>query len=259
MAASALPTAPPLTTATTPPLPLPRIQALQSHQVVKVIAVALAAFAFLAVQMGCSWALAGAISFVAATVTLLSEATLRTTQEQQCDWFSWKGINKVTLAFLIAFRLMVVPLVIVMRASPPTQAVALLLAAGNLKMIFHAVVTAPILEEIIFRGWIQERIEDGVSLFDRFIYPIHNPIKHINRDPIVCVASSLFFGWTHTPGSQIVKGTSKMAVLIPISLLGSLFSYMKGKDQSLFSPMAVHAAENAGATLGLVLTAQRNS
>ena len=73
----------------------------------------------------------------------------------------------------VAFSLLVVPVVICFMTSLgvlPVQIMVLQVMTGNLRAILIMHLIAPITEEILFRGFIQERIEDLGFLIDRYVY-----------------------------------------------------------------------------------------
>jgi membrane protease YdiL (CAAX protease family) len=231
-------------------LPLEPFKALEKHQVLKISAVALACIAFFAFQGGCSWPFVAGVTFLCTTMTLLSETFIRTDSQKNIRWTN-TDVNKPFLIAMLALRLLVMPVVICLMTSAgvvPMQAAALQIMAGNLRIIFLATVVAPVAEEILFRGFIQERFEDLAMLVDHHIYPLSERVKQ----GFSVGLQSLFFGAIHIMGNQVATFSSKIFVLCGTSLVGFWLTLVKNEDRSLLSPIAIHSAQNTGMTLGLL-------
>lgn len=232
-------------------LTLEPYQSLETYQIQKVAAVALACLALFGIQLGCSWGLAIGIALIGSTITLLSETFLRTDHSQNINWTN-TDVDTRFLMIQVAFRIVVLPIIIGLMMAfatmPLIQAVALEILAGNMKMILLATLIAPIAEEILFRGFIQERLEDMATLFDHYIYPLPESAKEWFSISV----QSLLFGAVHITGAQVLKSSMKAVVFGMTSLLGFLLAILKNMDKSLLPPIAIHWAQNTGFVLGLL-------
>lgn len=221
---------------------------LKSHQALKVAAVALACLSLFSIQLGFSLGVGISISLGCATVTLLSEKLRGNTS----DWFGVKDIDTRALSTEIALRFIVVPIWVGLAYSLiglPAQVVMQQLLSGNIRTIFLATVIAPIAEEILFRGFVQERAEDIANLVDRYIYPV----SFENQKIIGCAVQGLLFGAVHIIGAQVQASRMVKAIFfLNLSWVGLYLGYIKSRDNSLLSPMALHSTQNSTITLGLL-------
>ena len=223
---------------------------LETFQLEKIAAVAIASIAFFACQMGCSFPIVAGIAFLSSTVTLLSETFLRTNGKENIRWFNF-DFDPWLMMVQVAARLLVLPIIVgivTLSGIAPMQAVAYKIMAGNLKMILIATVVAPFAEEILFRGFIQERLEDVANLCDQYIYPLSDRVK---QGFSMCL-QSLFFGSIHITGTQVANLSHKIAVLCSTSFFAFLLTFLKNNDKSLVAPIAIHSAQNTGFSLGLL-------
>ncbi len=214
------------------------------------MAVAIASIGFFAFQMSCSFPTVAAMTFLCSSVTLLSEAFLRTKGKENIRWFNF-DFNPVTMTIQVALRLLVLPVMVglmTLSGVAPLQAVALQIMAGNLKVIFIATVVAPLAEEILFRGFIQEQLENVANLCDQYIYPLSGRVKK----GFSIGLQSLCFGSIHIVGNQVADVSKKIIVLVSTTVFGLWLTLMKNRDQSLVSPIAIHSSQNTGYSLGLL-------
>lgn len=226
-------------------------QALKMHQVLKVGAVAAACLVVIGIQLSYSWPLAAAVALTCSIITLVSEIFLRNDNNQNNINWGNEPINPRRLMIHIALRLSVVPLVLGLMTAfgiMPLQAVAIQIMSGNIKLILLATLIAPIAEEIIFRGFIQERLEDLATLIDRYI----QPLSHESKKLFSAVAQAVLFGAVHITGKQVINHSMKIAVFCMTTLFAYTLTMLKETDQSLLSPIAFHCAHNTGIVLGLL-------
>lgn len=231
-------------------LTLEPYQNLQRHQWQKVATVGLACILLLGIQLSCSLPVIVGVTFLCTVTTLLSEALLRNEGGTDSNWCN-VNFNKKDMLIDVALRLIAIPIIVgLITASGflPLQAVAIAIMNRNVRIILLATVIAPIAEEIIFRGFLQERFEDLAILVDRYIHPLSEEIKM----GFSIAAQALIFGAMHITGSQIVQKSSKIIVFLKTSLFGAWLGYCKQRDASLLSPIAIHSAHNTGATLGML-------
>jgi membrane protease YdiL (CAAX protease family) len=149
----------------------------------------------------------------------------------------------------VALRLILVPIFIglsIAMGTAPMQNVVVQLMNRNVRMIFLVTVSAPIAEEILFRGFLQERIEDVITLVGRVICPVSKAVKKY----VSLFLQAVVFGLVHIPGKQVVETAKKIHVFIAITITGLWLGWRKNKDKSLLSPIAIHASQNTGVVLG---------
>ena len=226
------------------------VQTLKPFQVQKAAAVGLACILFFGVQWCCSWTLATGIALGCSAITVLSEAFLRKDDAQNTDWTN-RDFDRRELLLQVALRLSVLPALVGLTTAfgaLPLQAIATHILAGNKKIILLVALIAPIVEEIIFRGFVQERLEDLATLVDRHLYSLSKTVK----DRFSMIAQSLLFGSVHITGGQVAKQSGKIVVFCATSFLGAIFTQAKKEDRSLLSPIALHSSQNTGVVLGLL-------
>ncbi|HLB52534.1 MAG: hypothetical protein A3E80_04730 [Chlamydiae bacterium RIFCSPHIGHO2_12_FULL_49_9] len=228
-----LPVAPPsfLSTLFSEPLIEPRVAK-------KVAAVALACL----VVFGLNFAgVANALMF--GGLTWIDERTLR---EEKTDWFDGKSVELVPFvkSFLwISLQRVAISVIciaafvlggFVLPVGNPQVALEALKMAGFLQFIFRTVIIAPIAEEILFRGFLQERLEDRSILL---------PFSKETREEICNVAQAILFGFAHITGGQVSEA-GKWIVMAITTHMGYAFGKLKLKKKSLVTPMLMHGAFN---------------
>lgn len=224
-------------------------QECKIYQMQKIVAVAIACLLFFAIQIGCSWTIAFKVSFICSTITLLSEIFLRDHHKQKSNWQTDTDSVKRLMTLTAHHVLGVIASVALVTALGimPAQAVTIAILSGNMKLIGLVTLVAPFTEEILFRGFIQERLEDVVTLVGRYIHPLPKNAKTYFATSI----QSLLFGAIHITGGQIVKKSMRIIVFIQVTLAGLLQTYIKNRYDSLFVPVVTHSAHNTGIVLGL--------
>lgn len=230
------------------------------HTVFKVTSVALACLTFFGLQMGFTWMAAGAVAAICSTVTLLSELFLRTGEgKNQRGWYSqhlhidnWFGRGKANIVgLMIIAAIRVIAVAILVSLFSPIQTIAYLIMSKNIRIILLVTLIGPIAEEILFRGFLKERLEDLGSLVEDYIYPISACV--IKPDAFGDLGSSILFGSVHIIGDQVIGLASKVAVFVVTACLGLLLCGLKDGDESMISPIIFHISQNVGFTLGILL------
>jgi membrane protease YdiL (CAAX protease family) len=241
---------PTATTKTTWPqaLTLAPYQQLQKFQIQKIAMVAIACLMLFGLQFACSLSVSLAITFACSTITLLSETFLRKNDPKNSNWLK-HDFDKTLMMKQVAFCLILVPIVFglsIAMGTAPMQNVVVQFMNRNVRMIFLATVSAPFAEEILFRGFFQERIEDAITLVGRVICPVSKAVKEYAS----LFLQAVVFGLVHIPGKQVVKAAHKIRVFIGITVAGLWFGWQKNRDKSLLSLVAIHASQNTGVVLG---------
>jgi membrane protease YdiL (CAAX protease family) len=225
-------------------IPFPNIT---SGQAVKVTAVALASLLY----FGPIWALA------LAGMTLCSELSLRSNQES--NWFNthsfsvyklvedaWTNVEG-RLVIVIAWVALITLGLAIIPASPIQVKLAEMALETPLLFLFKAIVLAPICEEILFRGYLQERLEDSMNLFSRHIYTLP---KDTEKN-LASVGQAAIFGCAHITGGQ-VNDAVRWVVALSLGWTGFVWGQRKQEEDSLMLPMASHALNNTFAALFLL-------
>lgn len=229
-------------------LTLAPYQQLQKFQIQKITMVAIASLMLFGFQLACSLTVSIAIALACSTITLLSEAFLRNNDPKNSNWLK-HDFDKKTMMKEVALRLIFVPIALglsIAMGTAPMQNAVVQFMNRNARMIFLATISAPIAEEILFRGFLQERIEDVITLVGRVICPVSNAVKKY----VSLFLQAVVFGLVHIPGKQVVEAANKIRIFVAITIGGLWAGSYKNKDKSLLSPIAVHASQNTGVVLG---------
>ncbi len=119
------------------------------------------------------------------------------------------------------------------------------ISENQLKMIPMAILIAPIVEEILFRGFLKEWIEVGCDLIDRHIYAISKESQH----HISNIAQAILFG----AGHMINENKAHNAVLFALlGIMGVIQGLWKRYEEgSLLTPIKMHIIQN---TVFIVIT-----
>lgn len=220
----------------------------------KVVAVALASLAFFSLQWGLSWTAAMGLSVVLSTVTYLSERFVRSEPGQSMDWFN-VDYNMKEMNSLVGF-LLLRPIVIqiacwALNLPFPTFAqkeLSHLIITRPWRMIPIVAGVAPVAEEILFRGFLLERFEDGLTLIHRHVVSLSRDL----RDEVANVSQAVIFGALHL--RRKIKEGWKWPTMAILSLVGYVNGYFKKRDESLLTPIAIHAANNTSVLAYLFAT-----
>ena len=214
---------------------------LQRTQWMKVSAVAVACFSLLALQFRCSLGVSLAISLGCSVITLFSESF----RANKNDWFKITEINTTQLLVEIGVYLIIFPICLHFACTAlglPLQFAALKLMEYDLRSIFLAAVLAPIAEEIVFRGFVQERIEDALQWAHQYA-----PLGERNKKIITYLGQSALFTIAHFRMGQMIQGTIMKTLFFSRLLYnGFYFGWKKDADQSIVSPILAHAGQNIG-------------
>jgi membrane protease YdiL (CAAX protease family) len=219
----------------------------------KVLAVALATLVFLGLQMGVSLPIAFVACCFTSALTYLGEKYIRISPEQQNDWFNVK-FDKKLMTFWSAFAILrpIIIRIVCLALGIPLPGMA---QEGVVKAILSrpwfmiplATVIAPIVEEILFRGFLMERFEDLTHLLNR--HKICRLSASVQQK-ISNLAQAIIFGAIHLR-NKIEEGMA-LPIFFALSLHGYVAGMFKKKDQSLISPIVTHSANNIGAVIQIL-------
>lgn len=113
-------------------------------------------------------------------------------------------------------------------------------------LLFRICTVAPIIEEIIFRGFIQEKIRDIQAYITQ---GNHNTTV---QKTIRIFLQAILFGLCHY---HVAQGIDNVAIILATTLLGYLFGTLKEKSQDLWSSMAIHGTHNTAVSSVILLQA----
>lgn len=197
-------------------------------------AAALASLALFVLQLGLSIGLALGLTV---TITVLTHIFAR----PDTDWFN-TGFDVKTIGFVSGF-LILRPLIVQAFCwalgipLPPIaqEGLAKMILEEPWKMISIASIVAPFSEEILFRGFLLERLED-MGLGNTMSNAVH----------------ALIFGAVHLKSA--IQDGMELFVLGILSFMGYVFGEIKREENSLLAPMAIHSANNIGACAYVLLS-----
>ncbi len=233
-------------------VPLLDIPVELSVRAQKVLATALATFALLAIQLGFSLAISFSVTCLFAALTFLAETYLPKEAHDQREWFTL-DFSKRELFFWCTLLLAAPFLATLFRSAlglppPPIPQTGLveMILARPWRMISIAVLLAPIVEEILFRGFLLERLEDGLYLFSRFIHPLSLGCQR----KVSNIGQALIFSAVHFRSK--VEESAKKILFISIALVGHGFGEVKRTRNGLIYPMVCHSIKNLSFVVSLL-------
>lgn len=225
--------------------------------IAKVAAVTAATFLFFSLQLPVGIVLTCRIALAVSATTIISEKFIRPLNPyiKSIDWlnrdFDKDELKKtLTKHFVIV---LVVNAIVFGFFIPPIQTAFGFHALG-LQNLFKATVLAPIAEEILFRGFLQERIEDVYILMNAYVITI----KTVDIKVISSLVTNLLFGAAHIVGNQVVPAAS-LYILCVTTQIGLSLSNLKEKENSLIPSVVAHMVQNAGNFSGLIIAKQISS
>lgn len=216
--------------------------------ILKVVSVGIASFAFLTIQMGAPIAFAGTTAVFFCSTTFLSEWFIKdgtNTLSFSSKWFSTDRFNAKEIGLFILVALSangVAGLIFTALGISNGQHVSQLLKTGNWHIIGIAVLVAPICEEILFRGFLKDRIQDVCYLTNRYIYRLSDDAS----DLFPIVGQAIIFGLGHMNSLQ------STAANIFLFATTTGMGILQGIEQSLLTPIVRHMTINSAVTLRLL-------
>lgn len=220
----------PLPAFTTIGLAVKRACSLPRQGVEKVTSVAIAFFLCACVQFSLSASVAAGIALSAAAITVISYNAFPDRHTETSAWFSTTSLPKNFSNFkAYATRIALVNLirgVVVRILQMPAQ-------MPTLHWISLTCLFEPIIQEIIYRGFVQERLEEGLILANLQLVSIDESIQ--KRIALV--------------GQAIICGAMQLDFSIPMRFFTSILGYKYGQikndnDNSLLPSMASHGIYN---------------
>lgn len=224
---------------------------------VKTVAVAAATLVFISVQFSYSVSLGGCLALATSSLTILSEKFIRPLDinYKSTNWINTEisDYKKAELKLEARFRLVLLPIVVACLYGfifLPAQGVMLAIQSFHLRTIILAILVAPISEEILFRGFLQERIEDAALLANRYIIKINAE----DAKAVAQLSQSIIFGAMHIVGNQVSSLAGNIYTFVITGILGFRLSWIKNNTNgSLLPSIGMHMAHNTGITTGSIL------
>ncbi|MDP1608591.1 MAG: CPBP family intramembrane metalloprotease [Chlamydiales bacterium] len=215
------------------------ILSLTPQQAFKGISVAVATLC----AFGSSWALftTGMTIFCERALHPGSEHTWYNTRSFSFEKF-FCGMGAVYLGklFVAASWLALEDCGLVVLPNGPIQTkLAEIALADSAHFFFKVVVQGPICEEILYRGFLQERFVDIVELFDRHVYPLSNEFQ----EGIPSLAQAAVFGLAHITGNQVAPG-AELLIATATGWSGCVWGICKIENKDLLLSTTIHSATN---------------
>ncbi len=212
---------------------IPPLQMEETIQNKKVIAVAIAAIGFFAIQLQLSLTIALGLTAAITFLTIVCPRGDTDWLNTQFDWQTKGFWVTVLLLRPLLMQILLWALGIPLPVIPQVE-LTKLISTEPWKMVPLVGFLAPFTEEILFRGFLVERLEDlglGEALSD-------------------LVQGGIFAACHLTRGIQEGMETTIFFVL---SLQGYFFAQDKREEQSLLGPMAIHSASNLSICFDLLV------
>ncbi len=227
-------------------IPLPAPPSLQrSARNQKILAIAIATLALFVIQLQISLSIALAATFLFTALTYLSEKYLRAGENK---WFQLNFPQKKEVAFwatLLILKPLIIQIVFWALGIPippmPQEGLVKLILSRPWRMIPTAIFVAPFAEEVLFRGFLLERLEDLAHLWSCHICTLSRKAQQ----EISNIAQAVLFGAGHL--NRKIQQGMQIPILLALSLYGYVFGLLKQQNRhTLLPPMVIHSANNAG-------------
>lgn len=204
----------------------------------KVASVALSCILFTTTCLGVSLPLGVSISLFCSGLTALCEIF----RHKSSSWFNLEKIDSDSLrnhiSFLFCANLAIGIALKLLRVAPVQVILEHIVRHRDLILILQVTVIAPIVEEILFRGFLMERLEDLLALSSRYIYPIRAELQ----EKIGSCGQAIIFGLGHIGGAT---NTVAGHLVVPfITLLGGYLGECKRETDSLVDGTIRHMSIN---------------
>lgn len=177
------------------------------------------------------------VTIVCVASTLIAEKTIRKS-DHSTSWFNTEKIGRAALireAALFFIAQTVFGIAMTKLGVAPIQHISNLILQRNIRAI-AIVLIAPLSEEILFRGFLKERIEDLVHLVSNF----QNNTAH----KISNIIQAALFGLVHINTMQTAFANSYL--FFATALLGTLVGDIKEEGKgSLVRSIFLHECINA--------------
>jgi membrane protease YdiL (CAAX protease family) len=225
---------------------------VNERQATKVVLVALAALSLVVFQTNLPVITGVAVGVGLGFLTLVFEKYVRAGSELDRDWLDVSKIDRWHLLGCLCFYSVVIPALSAFAtpvgAAPVAQGIGWAIRSGDIGLIFTACLLGPCSEEILFRGFLQERIEDLVYMTRKWTCVS----VEITQD-IANLVQAVLFGGVHILGKQVMKSTEKGVVWLMTGACGWYWGHTKNKE-CLLSSIALHSMHNASSTINILMS-----
>jgi len=219
------------------------------HLPSKITMIALASLVFFSLQMQTGFILSLQITALVTGAVYLLENTLRPSKSIENAWVSLSSIHydKLTLFMLSlkVYQCLKACLLFGRIQSIPFQKIASDIARLDLKMMSISLIIAPVVEEILFRGFLQEQFLNLLTLCNKYIVPVSEKMQKITAIAL----QSLLFSSMHIFFGQTLGLSSTIIVLSETFLMGLIHGDLAMTQKTLIIPMALHALSNLHSTI----------
>lgn len=223
-----------------------------SPQAKKIAAVAVASLIFFHVQWGLSLKSSIALTLLCCTLTHLSKRYL--SHHTEINWFNTEFRKKALVFWSVVFLLqplfwhiLFLPTVRSRKAQHPP----VLMDFPPLKLFIvpsiKSVIVGPIIEEILCRGWLLERLEETVFLISRHIVQVPKQ----KQAKIANSIQALIFALGHWNNNNF------RFFLLPKLATGYLLARMKNQHETLIISMVAHSMLNFSVITQAIFTMTR--
>lgn len=204
----------------------------QNSKIAKISAVALATFIYASVQFSQPLAIACRLALGSTVIATLSS------KPSDSAWLTRDSFPNILLklrSYTIQMAVMNIMRGMAMRYFNIT-----VLAPVWPPLLFTCF-CSPVLEEVLFRGFLQERLLEGLQLVDRHI----TPISKDTQTKISLAVQALAFGTCQTYATASTKAFQSFSTFCSASYIGYTFGSLKIENKgSLLPPMLFHMVYN---------------
>lgn len=216
----------------------------------KISLVAISVFTFFSLQIPLPNKLKVQLTLFTVGLTYICEKTIH--KQQNIDWIN-KAFNtacKVTVIVVLFYFSTILKTFLLHSEIQPgyLQKIAEKILSCDFQTIAISIGIAPITEEIIFRGFLEERLEDAFELYSKYVFQLGQDVKtECSR-----IISSIAFGILHILGDQTQSLKNAIIVLFDTTLFGYLGSVLKQSHKSLITPIFCHSLNNLSSVFRLL-------
>jgi membrane protease YdiL (CAAX protease family) len=230
----------------------PWVKCLKVHSpcTTKIALVALSCFGFLTLQFSFPYVLAAKISVSCATVCFACDVIFPKKSSEDLLWLNTTHmtISSWALGFFSHQMLNIMKTILLFgsNGSIPIQEVSKKILNYDPKLLVISLIIAPICEELLFRGFLVERLYDLMHVASIII-----PLTDEVQKKIAHVVQAALFGLMHILFGQVQEFKYRVIVFCDTMFLSLVSQEMKSSTKSLVPSICYHALANLNATLSM--------